>query len=241
VFDGLLSKGLSKVGYVPAPELAAKVTALREMTIARDEIARRNAEARELLADIQARYDNIVAEYEADIQKWNGKEAELRQLRNERDILAEQIESANELIRELQSVRPQMRLMRPNSETRGIDDGDEAAPAEDEILVAEHTVEMLARVIVISLEGRTHWTLSVSDHQFKVAVHDRAYLDNPDHRFAKGSVIRGEFLETTFRRVGDGEPYTIRSLERVIEVIQPTPQITEPLFDSAAIAASERS
>jgi len=241
----MFKRALALVGYVPATVEAERNTLaedLRQMTAARDEMARRNASAIEegaalavKYADLDARYQNILQEYEADIRKWRGFEVERQQLQASIDTLNEQVESANELIREMQRQRPQLRLARPAPVVAG-DEPESATPAEDEVIVKEHTVEMSARVIVISFEGRAHWTLSSNDHLFKVPVHDRAFLDDPSNKFAKGAVIRAEFLETTFRRAGDGEPYTRRSLERVLEVIQPAPTTTQPLFAGAANA-----
>ncbi|HSY51177.1 MAG TPA: hypothetical protein VLC46_20390 [Thermoanaerobaculia bacterium] len=227
----MFERVLAMAGYVPIGEMAAWVAirdetlaALRDMTIARDELARRHASAQE---ELQA----LVTEHSSQIRAWEERGV---QWEGERGQLFEQLDAANTFIAELQRQRPQMRLVRPESEDRRSDD---TAPAEDEVITREHMVEMSARLIIVALEGRTFWTLSVDDHQFKVAVHDHAFLDK-GQPITKGTVIRAEFLETVFRRV-DGEPYAVRSLERVLEVIPPAPQTTEPMFD--APAASGRS
>jgi hypothetical protein len=255
----MFERALARIGLVPATELATAVSeriealkALKHMTTARDELAHRLGDARHELADLDA--DVAAAQASsANLQHELGRTVwELQQLKEEHDALDRRVaqlqaenaeltqraDEANAFIAQLQRQRPQMRLMRPDSETRGVDD---EAPAEDEIIVPEHTVEMTARVIVISLEGKTHWTLSVNDHLFKVALHDRKFLDDPTHTFARGSVVRAEFRETTFRRGGDGEPYTTRSLERVLEVIPPPPTTTQPMFAEGPEAAAERS
>ena len=246
----MFKRVLSFAGYVPAAEMEAVVksrneliASLGDMTIARDGLARMHTQMREELgaandhlADLQARYDNILAEYEFDLRVWREKELDWQTKDREREVLSEQLDAANTHIAELQQQRPQMRLMQPEGENRR-PSADDEEPVEDEIIVKPHTVEMSGRLIIIAFEGRTFWTLSVNDHQFKVPVHDRKFLDD-GQLVGKGTIIRAEFLETTFRDP-DGEPYTTRSLEHVLEVIPPAPQNTQPLFD--APAASERS
>jgi hypothetical protein len=240
---------LARAGYVSAAELTAAnervldlSTQLANVTTAQKELAILLADVRDELGATEKRRLQLQGDFEAvNAQRQTlarEHDALLREsCRKDETIgnLTQRVDEQNEFIAQLQRERPQMRLVRPASETRGVDD--ESAPADDEVIVPEHSVEMSARVIVISFEGKTFWTLSVDDHTFKVAVHDRAFLNDPSHKFAKGSIIRGRFLETMLRRA-DGEPYTRRTLEEVLDVIQPSPSTTEPLF--AAAAAAER-
>jgi uncharacterized protein YoxC len=245
---------LAKAGYVPAAEKAAVVAdgariavALAEMTIARNELALRLADTRDDLESankridqLQAEVDRVYGQHQDLVLKYDQLVIESRTKDDTISDLTQAADEANTFIAQLQSERPQMRLVRNEKPiAAGEEANNSAAPAEDEVIVAEHTVTMTARVVIVAFEGKTHWTLSVDDHQFKAAVHDRAFLDDPDHKFAKGSLVRAEFFETMLRRRGDGEPYTLRSLERVIEVIQPSPQTTQPMFADAA-TASER-
>jgi hypothetical protein len=236
----VFERALAFVGYVPASEASERLSKMLDdltlMTAARDELARLHTTEREQRIDLQARYDNLAALYETDIRTWETKEAEWQSKEAEHAIALEQLDAANSFIALLQSERPQMRLMRPESETRGTAD-EEAEPLEDEIIVKEHTVVLTARLIIVSLEGKTFWTLSINDSQFRVAVHDKDFFENT-RPICRGTVIRAEFLETTFRRRADNEPYVERTLERVLELIPPSPQTTESLF--GAQAASER-
>jgi hypothetical protein len=245
MFESLLSR-------VPVSERDALATSLREMTVARDEMARRNASAVEegaalalKLADLQARYDNLAAEYEADIRKWNAEAVEHKKLEIAIGTLAEQLESANDTIAELQRQRPQTSMRLVPSEQSNAAGETETSPesSDDEVLVDPHSVEMVCRLVGLFFEGRTHWVLSLGDHTFKVPIHDEAFLEevrSHQRTFGAGDVIRARFNETTFRRRRDNEPYVKRTLEEVIEVIPPAPSTTQPMFADAP-GAAERS
>jgi hypothetical protein len=261
----MLERVLAFAGYIPAEEKAAAVklcneslvalsemtiardglkVSLREMTIARDELARRMATAFDEVgaavsrcARLQTEIDLVYGQHQELVLKYEALVIESRWKDGTIGELTQTIDEQNATIAEMQRQRPQLVLVRPESENRAPTTASEDH-AEDEVIVPEHTVEMSGRLIIVALEGKTFWTLSVNDHQFKVAIHDHTFLDE-GQLVGKGTVIRAEFLETTFRRRSDGEPYTTRSLERVLEVIPPTPATTQPMFvDAAAIHAS---
>jgi len=218
-------KLLSLVGLATAEEVTTLRAQLAKQVEANTKLAIAIDQQRTVIADQARRLADAADEIDAGENRRSRMQAELDRVHLEHQELVLSFDEANRLIQRLQSERPQMRLVRNEKPLAGERD-EESAPSTDDVIVPEHKVEMSARVVVIAFEGRVHWTLSANDHLFKVPVHDKDFLARVHagaQLFGHGSVIRAEFLETTYRRSADerGEPYTERTLEHVIEVIPP--------------------
>jgi len=249
------ARALSAVGLAPASELAtvtqqlaASTKSLSEMTAARDELARRLADARDEVTSSNTHNGVLHGQLELAVaqhrQLSESFDALVIESRRKDDRIAEQaeiismqngdLEEANALIAELQRP-PQLKLLTlPERKTPAVPAG------VDELLDKPTEVVLVCRLIAIVFEGdRKHWTLRRDDVQFTVPVHDKAFLERVhtgQQQFAADYLIRGRFSEVTLLRASDGEPITKRSLEEVLEVITPAVQTT---FNAASPATAE--
>jgi hypothetical protein len=245
----IFARAFAAVGLVPASELADALERYKKLEESHQNLADSSYEfanslgqARDALENANERLEQALGERTQVADSLAVATMRIRsleqQVASQEEIIRNQngdLEIANALIAELQRP-PQLKLVDLEPKTARVMANDAA----DELIEKPHDVVLVCRLIAIVFEGdRKHWTLRRDDVQFTVPVHDKAFLERVHtgkQQFAADYLIRGRFSEVTLRRVADGDLYTKRSLEEVLDVITPDTQTT---FEPASPATAE--